>query len=79
MELEFKDYTELETYIDNLDEDLSVDVAVDSSGRLKQLCKFYRTVKPILTAILSFILIPEKFKIPIRTLMGLLDGLCPTD
>ncbi|WP_139362118.1 hypothetical protein [Hymenobacter sp. CRA2] len=44
---------------------------------LGKFCPVYGKVKPILTALLAFPLIPEKWKTGIRTLTSLLDAVCP--
>jgi len=41
------------------------------------LCGIYKTVKPILGAILLIPFIPAKWKEVIRAFMAILDGMCP--
>ena len=44
---------------------------------LGKFCPVYGKVKPILSAVLAFPLIPKKWKDGIQALMSLLDTVCP--
>ena len=52
-------------------------VRANPAAALPQLCPIYKAVRPILQAIANFPLIPQKWRDVIKTLVGILDTLCP--
>lgn len=51
--------------------------AFDPAAKLKQVCGIYRTVRPVISAILGFPLIPGSIKTPMRTFMNVMNSVCP--
>lgn len=51
--------------------------ALDLSAQLKRICAVYKAIKPILTVVLNFPLIPASIKNAIRTFMNVMNGICP--
>jgi len=43
---------------------------------LKKICGAYKVIKPILTIVLNFPLIPSSVKNAIRTFMNIMNGIC---
>ena len=44
---------------------------------IPNICPAYKMVKPILSAVLAFPLIPKKIKDAIKAFMSVLDAICP--
>lgn len=76
---ELKTFSEVEAYVDRLNEATPRAVEADLSGGIEQICKYYKLIKPILNVILNLPLIPDKIKKPIKTFMSILDNFCPTE
>lgn len=53
------------------------DAQADLAGKLQQVCKIYKGIRPIIQAILDFPLIPNAIKKPLRTFMNVMDTICP--
>ena len=52
-------------------------IHADPAAAIGQICPIYKKVRPILELILRTPLLPKKWKDAIRTLMSILDSLCP--
>jgi hypothetical protein len=49
----------------------------DISGQLKKVCTVYRSIRPVLNAVVNFPLIPGSIKAALKTFMTVLDPTCP--
>ena len=56
----------------------AADVTAQPGGVLQKLCGIYHVIRPILTAISVFPLIPASWKAAIKTFMSLMDSICPS-
>lgn len=51
--------------------------AASLSGVLQKVCGVYKAVRPILSIIVNFPLLPEKIKNAVKTFMKVMDSVCP--
>ncbi|MEO6733764.1 MAG: hypothetical protein ABIN01_21250 [Ferruginibacter sp.] len=51
--------------------------ALDLGAQLKRICAVYKGIKPILTVVVNFPLIPTSIKNAIKTFMSVMNSICP--
>ncbi len=44
---------------------------------LPQICPIYKVIRPILVALESLVLIPQKWRDVIKTFVSIMDAICP--
>ncbi|MBC7686995.1 MAG: hypothetical protein H7211_02325 [Aquabacterium sp.] len=49
----------------------------DLAAILKRICAVYKAIKPILTVVVNFPLIPASIKNAIKTFMNVMNSICP--
>lgn len=49
----------------------------DLASKMKQICAIYKGIRPVLSVIVNFPLIPSSIKNAIKKFMALMNSLCP--
>jgi hypothetical protein len=52
-------------------------VKANPAAAFPQICPIYKVIRPILVALLSLVLIPQKWRNVIKAFVGIMDAICP--
>lgn len=70
-------FEEVDKHLDAHAHIMTAAAPIDSSMAALQICPAYKAVKPVLTMILSIPFFPAKWKNAVKSLMSVLDMICP--
>ena len=52
-------------------------VKANPAAALPQICPIYKVIRPILVALSTLVVIPQKWRDVIKVFIGIMDAICP--